>query len=145
MKLEDILDLWREDAKVDRGSLDAESLKIPQLHNKYYSIFCKERMILKKKQLDYKKLYRQKMEYYEGRLSQEELEEHGWEQTPLKIIKKDVPTYIDGDDDVINVLISIQYQQEKVDLLKSILDNINNRSFHIKNAIDFLQWSQGNF
>jgi len=145
VKLDEILGLWRVDTKIDRGKLDEESLKIPELHHKYYKIFCQERMLLKKKQLDYKKLYRQKMEYYEGRLDKDELDENEWEQFDIKVLKKDVPIYIEGDTDIVNHLLGMQYQEEKVDLLKSILNTINARSFHIKDAIEFLKFTQGNF
>lgn len=144
MKLEEILELWSKDCKIDRGSLDAEALKIPELHHKYHKIYSQERMLLKKKQLEYKKLYRQKMEYYEGRISDEELSENGWDQFDLKVLKKDVPIYIEGDGDVVNHLINLQLQQEKCDLLKSILETIGSRSFHIRDAIEFLKWTQGN-
>jgi len=144
MKLEELFNEWRKDAKIDYSELAKESLRIPELHSKYYQMFCAERMLLKKKQVEYKKLYRQKMEYYEGRLNEDELSELGWEQFDLVVIKKDVPIYIEGDDDVITSLINIQLQQEKVDFLKSIIDNLNSRGYQIKNAIDFLRWSQGN-
>ena len=34
MKLEELLDLWKNDSKVDDVDLDTESLKIPELHGK---------------------------------------------------------------------------------------------------------------
>jgi hypothetical protein len=47
MKIEDILELWKEDANVDRTELGDEALKIPKLHHKYYQIYISEKLTLR--------------------------------------------------------------------------------------------------
>jgi hypothetical protein len=44
MKIEEILDNWKEDSKIDRTELGDEALKIPKLHHKYYQIYVSERL-----------------------------------------------------------------------------------------------------
>ena len=39
MTLDEIQKLWEEDSKIDPDNLHIESLKIPQLHAKYYKIY----------------------------------------------------------------------------------------------------------
>ena len=39
MNLEKIQEMWERDATIDPDNLHNESLKIPQLHSKYYTIY----------------------------------------------------------------------------------------------------------
>ena len=50
--LEELFDVWSEDSKVDRTELGEESIKIPQLHHKYYKMFSTERLVMIKLQED---------------------------------------------------------------------------------------------
>ena len=73
MKFDDIRKMVAKDMVIDDTELDLESLKIPQLHNKYLNMFHDERLILKKLETDKRELTRDKWEYYSGKMSQEEL------------------------------------------------------------------------
>ena len=39
MNLEQIQDMWEKDSKIDPDNLHDESLKVPQLHSKYYTLY----------------------------------------------------------------------------------------------------------
>ena len=39
MNLEQIQEMWEKDSHIDPDNLHDESLKIPQLHSKYYTIY----------------------------------------------------------------------------------------------------------
>ena len=39
MVLEEIYELWHKDSIIDKTELGDESLKIPQLHHKYFKIY----------------------------------------------------------------------------------------------------------
>ena len=66
-----------------------------------------------------------------------------WKQFDHRLLKQDLPRYIEGDADLIAMLIKIDYQQEKVNYLKAIIASINNRSFNINNAIKWRQFING--
>ena len=143
MKLEDIQSHWDVDSKIDRTELGEESLKIPQLHSKYYKMYSVERLTLKKLNSDYKILYKTKYEYYNGSLSQEELEENNWDPQQLKLLKSDIPVYIDADLDLIKIKQRIEIQEEKLNFLESIIKSLTNRGFNVKAAIDWVKFTQG--
>jgi len=143
MKLEEIEALWEVDSKIDRTDLDAESLKIPYLHSKYYKIFLRERIQLKADEFEYKQFYKVKHEYYTGKLSQEELKDYGWDPFQF-LLKGELSVYMDADRDISKKLITLQVQREKVEFLDSIIKTLNTRGFAIKNAIDFIRFSSGN-
>jgi hypothetical protein len=145
MEIDEIHNLWNADSKIDDLELDQESLKIPQLHSKYMRIITEENSILSKMMYAHKMLERDKFEYYAGKMCDEDLQERGWEPLNLKIMKNDIPRYIEGDKDIIRSLMKISDYREKVALLKSIIDSINSRSFIITNAIKWKKFISGEF
>ena len=69
MKIEDIIDKWRTDAKVDDTELDREALNVPFLHAKYLTILSEERLKLRSMKLKIKEMTRLLGEYYRGDLN----------------------------------------------------------------------------
>lgn len=143
MLLNEIESLWQKDSIVDDTMIDNESLKIPNLHAKYFEIFNNESQKLRKFESDYKKLYRVKWEYYNGKLSKEDLNEYGWPQFQLKIMKTDINIYIDSDNDLITIKDKIEYQKIKINYLDNIIKTLNNRGYLLKNVIDWRRFTQG--
>ena len=144
MKLEDIQELWHRDREIDYTELGTESIRIPLIHDKYLKIFTDERIRLKGVEFELSKMVRTKTEYYSGKMSQEELEQHGWEQYLGRLLKNEIANYIESDDDVIKLKQQLVVLQEKINYLDSVIRMINNRGFQIKNALDWLKFSHGN-
>lgn len=143
MKLEDIINSWKQDSVVDSTELGRESLRIPELHHKYYKMLVSERLTLRSYEQSYKEMYKVKYEYYMGLLDEDQLKERGWEPQPLKILKQDLSIYIDSDADLGVIKQKIAVQQEKLELLESVIKIIINRGFQIKNAIDWERFKVG--
>jgi len=136
-------DQWQKDSHIDRTELGEESIKIPQLHHKYYKFYSNERLQMLKLNEDIKRLKKNKFVWYMGNMSREELDDLEWEQNPLKILKQDVPMYVDGDEEVIEMNLKIGYQKEKVDFLENAIRSLTNRGFNIKSAIDWEKFKVG--
>ena len=81
--LEQILEMWKKDSIIDEMKLDETSMNSAKLHAKYLEILSVNRMRLKKSEMDFKILLRDKFMHYGGKLSQEELDSKGWEYDPL--------------------------------------------------------------
>ena len=143
MNIATIRGMVEKDLKIDSTELDLASLRIPQLHNKYLNIFHDERLLLKKIKIDFKELSRSKWEYYTGKMDQDTLDELGWEPFPLKILKTDIDRYLDSDKDLSAEKSKIDYQEEKVLYLESVLKNITNLQWNIKNAIEWRKFLNG--
>jgi hypothetical protein len=143
MTIDEILENWNVDSKIDKTELGDEALNIPKLHHKYYQIFVKEKLILRKQESDMKQLKLDKYEF----LTQgpnEETKERGWKLPPKgMILKGDIPMYLDADQDVVTLSLKIGYQLEKIELLDSIIKTIMNRNFIIRNAIDWQKFTMG--
>lgn len=143
MKLDNIFEMWGEDSKYDRANLDTESLASASLHHKYYKIYTNERLVLRDLESKMKVLRLEKFEFYTQGPTKE-THEKGWKLPPIgKIIKSDANTYVDADPDIVQLSLKIGIQHEKIGLLESIIKNIMNRGFAIKNAIDFAKFQAG--
>jgi hypothetical protein len=143
MNIDDIRQLVNKDMSMDETSLDIESIKTPQLHNKYLIIFTDEKLILGKLKSDFNVLRKNKWLYYTGKLSQEELDNFGWDTFDLNILKSDIDKFLDSDEDIITLANRILLQQEKVNYLENVIKIINNRQWNIRSAIDWLKFTNG--
>jgi hypothetical protein len=140
MKIEEIRDLMQEDSKIDDTALDAESIKIPYLHSKWYSIFIDELRVLKGIEQEYNRLVKEKTEYYLGKA-----DDDVYEKKPLnhKILKQDLDVYLKADDDLMKLDGRRSMQQIKVEMIENFIKSINQRSFNIRNAIEFMKFKNG--
>lgn len=143
MKLESILELWSEDSHINKMELGDEALKISKLHSKYYQIYINERLLLKKYDAELKQLKMEKYEFYLNGPTEEQYKK-GW-QLPAKgrVLKADVPMYVEVDKDVVELTLKYGLQKEKVELLDSIIKSLRDRGFNIKAAIEFERFRAG--
>ena len=110
--LEQILKMWENDAIIDQTEPSKELIKIPVYHSKYLGILTKHKIAAKKAHFDYLRMKKIKTEYFTGKLSQEELSERGWEPFQY-VLKSDIATYIDSDNDLITLMQKKIYQKTK--------------------------------
>ena len=143
MKLDEIMEEWRADSKIDKTELGAESLRTPELHHKYYKLMIESARVKRSLDAEYKVLYRNKHQHYLGQLSEEEYKELGWTPSPLKILRQDLQIYIDADHDIQLLRNKIDIQDSKLSALENIIKTIANRGFAIKNAIDWNKFQMG--
>ena len=129
-----------KDLVIDDTELDTESLKTPILHNKYLQYYNKFNLLLKKSQWEERTLQREKWEYYTGKSDPEVYKQKPFD---LKVLKNDVHIYINSDEDIQKIQAKIEYQSAIVNYLEQILRILNNRSFTIKNAIEWRRFTSG--
>ena len=140
MTLEEIQSQADKDLVIDDTELDTESLKTPIIHNKYLQYYTKFNLLLKKSQWEERTLQREKWEYYTGKSDPEVYKDKPFD---LKVLKNDVPIYINADEDIQKIQAKVVYQEAIVSYLEQILRMINNRSFTIKNAIEWRRFTSG--
>ena len=145
MDTNDIAALWAKDSVIDETNLVGESKKIPQLHSKYYNLFYREVLRVKKLKAEYKELERLKREYYDGSMAEEDLREQGWKPFRLKVLRNDVDKYIQSDKDMIKLSLTIDYHTANSNYLEDIIRTLHSRNFIIKNMIDMLKFQAGDY
>jgi hypothetical protein len=140
MNIDELFIEVERDIKIDDTELDLESIRTPQLHNKYLKMFTKHSLQYKKLQDDYKVLYRVKWEYYTGKAPPEVYAENPFE---LKVLKSDIGIYIEADKDLQQLGQRMAYTKQIVEYLERILREINNRNWTIRNTIEWKKFLHG--
>ena len=140
MNLDEIQSLWEEDSKIDEDELHTESTKIPSLHAKYYRILNNILLLKKLEENKFKQLKKEKWQYYTGKADPEVYVEKPFDH---KVLRQDVDKYMDADEDLIKITSKIDYYQIMLNYLDSILKTINNRTYQIKNSIEWQQFIRG--
>tara|TARA_E500000178_G_scaffold226618_1_gene223464 strand:+ start:427 stop:855 length:429 start_codon:yes stop_codon:yes gene_type:complete len=140
MTLEELQELVDKDLKINESELDLESLKTPQLHNKYLKHYNNFKLLMTRAESDYKILKRVKWEYYTGKASPEV-----YKQKPfnLKIMKSDLDKYLDSDEDLIKSKQKIEYLETVVNYLDRTLKIISGRDWQIRNSIEWRKFTSG--
>jgi hypothetical protein len=127
--------------------LDEDSRNTPLLHAKYLEKLSNAKLLLKRAEFSQKTLLKQKWEWYNGKMSQEDVAELGWNPDPfngLKIMKGDMEYYYDSDPEIQKSEEKIQYYKTIVETLTEIVSNINWRHQTIGNIIKWKQFESGN-
>jgi hypothetical protein len=145
MSTDDISEMWSKDCKIDETNLGRESQRIPELHSKYYTLFYKEALKVKKLKYDYKELEHAKREYYDGSMAEEDLRDRGWKPYQKKVLRNDLDKYIQQDRDIINLSLKIDYHSTRASFLEDIVKTIHARNFIIKSMIDIMKFQAGEF
>ena len=96
--------------------------------------------MLKKAEYEHKTLIRQKWEYYTGKADESVYKEKPFD---LKVLKADVHIYMDSDEELQRSDQKAAYLKQVVSYLEQVLRSINNRTFLIKNAIEWKKFTSG--
>jgi len=140
MDLETLQNQVDIDLKIDDTELDLESIRTPQLHNKYLKLFTKYSLQLKKVKDDYDGLYKFKWEYYTGKST---MEVYQAEPFDLKVLKSDVHIYLNADEELQKLGQRQEYLNVVVVYLERVLREINNRNWNIRNTIEWKKFLHG--
>ena len=146
MTLEQVLDEWSKDSTLPPNNLDEVSRETPKLHAKYLALLSNAKLRLKKAEMDQKSLLKLKWLYYNGKMSQEEIETQGWDYDPfngLKIMKGEMDYYYDSDKEIQESELKIQYIKTLIDTLKEIVDTLRWRHQTIGNMIKWKVFEAG--
>ena len=140
MNLDEIQSLWDADSKLDPDNLHTVSTDIPALHAKYYRILNRVLLLKKSEENKFKVLRKEKWQYYSGKADPEVYIDKPFDH---KVLRQDVDKYMDADEDLIKQLSKIDYYQVMISYLDSILKTIGNRTYQVKNAIEWQQFIRG--
>jgi hypothetical protein len=147
MKLDEILDMWEEDSKIDDLNLDETSINSAKLHAKYLSLLSIAKLGLKKKQVEFDSMKKYKWLYFEGKMTKADIEERGWKYDPFdgmtKPLKSQMDNYYKSDPELTHIDSQIEYQKVIIDTLIDIMDNIKWRHQTIKNVIEWRKFTAG--
>ena len=129
---------------MDDNHIDNESIKVPKLHAKYIRHLIQAKLKNTKIQNEFNLLKKTKFRYYRGELSRDELTELNWQQWQgVKPMKNEMEQFLDGDTDLNNIKVKIEYLNSMVYLLESILGQIKARDWQLKNVLEYKKFIAG--
>ena len=141
INLDKIQSMWQEDCKIDIDNMHEESIKVPQQHSKYHEILNNFILLRTKAQKIQKSVRHERYEYYSGKADPEVYEK---EPFPKKVRDKDaLIRYMDADDRVSDANLKVEYYDVMINYTESILKQISNRTYQIKNSIEWHKFQAG--
>ena len=141
MNLETLQSMWEKDSQIDPDNLHTESLKVPSLHAKYHDMFNNFLLLRKKAEQQRKNIRHERYEYYAGKADPEVYQKDPFGK---KIRDKDTMTkYLDADEKLRAINLKIDYYETLLNYIESILKQISNRTYQIKNAIEWQKFIAG--
>jgi hypothetical protein len=135
---------WIKDAGWDETDPHKAVANIPKLHSKYLRITTHHNLIVKKLQAEYNTRRKIKWDYYNGDLNNpEDLERYGLEPMTKKVMRANLQHWLDSDTELNNILLKKVMHEEIVDFCKSVLKELNNRTFQLKSYMDWERFIGG--
>ena len=139
--LETLQKMWNEDSKIDPDNLHTESLNIPSLHAKYYDLYNNLMLLRKKAEQQKKNIRHERYEYYSGKADPDVYIQNPF---PKKIRDKEtMAKYLDADERLSGVSLKVEYYDVMLKFIEDILKMISQRTYHVKNAIEYMRIQSG--
>lgn len=144
VKIDELMEEWTKDAEWDETEPSRAIAAIPRLHAKYLSIMTHHNLVVKKIMSEYNFRRKIKWEYYNGDLNNpEDLEKYNLPPQTKKIMRVDINYYLDSDTELNNLLLKKVVHEEIVDFCKSVIKELNNRTFQIRSHMDWERFIGG--
>lgn len=139
--IEQIQEMWKEDAKIDPDDLHNESLRIPELHAKYYEIYSNLLLLKKKCEEDKKQIRHRKYEYYTGKAEPDVYIENPLDKKVRD--KEHLVSCLNSDEEVSRINIKTEIYDVSLAFLQDIIKMLHSRTYQIKNSIDYSKFLSG--
>ena len=141
MNLDTIQSMWEKDSHIDPDELHTASLVVPSLHAKYYQLFNDLRLLRVKSKKIYQKVLQERYLYYSGKAEPEVYEK---EPFPYKVREKDaIQRHMEADEKLSTLEMKVRYYDVMLKFLEEVIRTISNRTFQIKNAIEWHKFQSG--
>ena len=133
--------MWKTDSVIDPDKYGEESVRIPQLHQRWMAFYNTFSLMKKEREGEMKGLVKQKWIYYKGKAPATVYREVPFD---FKLTtREEINMFIDGDEEVRKLQYKIDYIEQVIFFLDGVLRQINGRNFQIKNAIEWDKFQSG--
>lgn len=136
MTIDELYQFWEADKEIDYSKLGHESIKQPQLLQKYEKLYRAEKKLLRRIEAEHAALVLEKTEFFTLGPTEEQLKK-GWRLPPRgKVLKTEAAKYVAVDPEVIEKTLALGDQVDKVEYLEDVLKRyVKERGYAVKNAI----------
>lgn len=145
MTLDEILDQWDIDSKIDETNIGHEAARNPQLHAKYIRLLSTVKLQLRSSESRYLTARKLHTRYFNGELNRAELTMLGWDQFQgTKPLKTQMDDNLLCAPELIKLTDKIEYFMTVKTVLESILKEISNRVWTVKTSFEYQKMMNGN-
>lgn len=141
--IEILMSSWAADTVIDSTSMEKELLKISHLHGKYLNVMSHHRHLVRKMEADYKLLKGLREDYYHGHLTQEDLEERGWDPMQHILSNPQIARKLETDAELNKLLLKKVAHEEIVSYCENVLKSLHSRTWDLGNYVKYIQLSSG--
>ena len=142
MTIEAILEVIDANSNIRDDQLDREDERCYKIQFKYQNMLIVERKTLYKLQERESQLKLYKEMFYQGKLEAKEYKGKQFDAS-LKIVKSDLPLWVNADTEMQKIREEINEQEIKIDTLMNALNVANYRNNHVKNHFEILRFMNG--
>ena len=140
---------WDVDSRVDfefknkeySADLAQISLEIPYQHHKYLKYYNDVATLKIGLEVELRKTIKRKREYYSGEADARTYAEKPFGAS-IKTSEK-MKIYLEADDDIIALEVKVRYADEMLKYLDQVTRMIAQRNYHVKNAIEWEKFING--
>ena len=139
--------MWEADSVIDELCLDNATIDCAKMHCKYLTLLTNSKLQLKRLDMNFNTLKKDKWLYFTGQMTKEQISEHGWPFDPFngatKPLKANLDYYYNADEDLMKIQAKMDFQKTIIETLVDIMDNLKWRGSAIKNIIDWKRFTSG--
>jgi hypothetical protein len=143
LSLDTITSLWVSDSKIDFTEVGQESVKTGTLHAKYLKIMAIHTTKHREALRALAKIRNLRQSYYDGSIDRETEQKYNWKPFPYKVLKGDMERFLEGDEFVQKASAAVARHEDIIEICKSIIKELGNRSYQIKAAVDWQRLMAG--
>lgn len=144
ISIEEVVNEWQEDSKIDEMNINLEICKTPSLHSKYVNFYVYFKNLLSSYETSFYRLGNIKRKYYRGECTADELKKYGWSQfMGLKPSIGEMNAHLEYDLDLIKVKEKINEFKTSVSSVEYILKAITYRDSSLKTLVDYNRFIAG--
>lgn len=140
MDLEKLIEEAKVDLKYDKVNLSDSIHVISSLISKWIDYHVREKKVVFGLEKVLNELKTKKWLYYSGKSSAETYKKNPF---GLKLLKTDVPQFIDSDPEIQKVREELNIQNEKLFVIDEVIKGLKSRSFEINSIIRWNEYLQG--
>lgn len=140
MEIGELREKIENDLEIDPVSLDDAALETPKLYSRYLNLLSQEGLVLKQIMIRLDELKLERWKFYMGKQTDAYYAKHPLHE---KVIKTDVEKYLSADPILGKAKMLLEEQQMKVKMIEDAMKQISNRSFQIRDAIEWRKFQMG--
>lgn len=140
--VEQLIEEWETDSHIDTTDAGGQMIKIPVLHSKYNKYLSLHKLAAARREIEYNKMRKAKWMYFNGKMTQEDLAELGWEPFPFTL-KADLNVYMDADENLAKIKSQITFHEECVSFCTYVMKELNNRTWQMKEWMAWERFERG--